>query len=1076
MPADAARERSDDPADDGAARAQCPACGTACRPGARFCGDCGQRLIAAPARAVSPELRPLTLMFCDIVGSSAMSAAVGPEEYAASIAAFIRATEDAVTRFGGTVTRYVGDGVLAYFGFPAAREDDPERAVHAALALQATVAGLTAPDGRPLRVRIGLATGLVLVSDIARTGDPRDLGVYGETPNLAARLQSLAEPGTVVVSASVHRALGGLFEFRDLGERRVKGWAEPVAVWQVLRPLRDVSRFEARHAGGALPMLGRDAPLARLRALWARAAGGQGQAVLVTGEPGIGKSRLAAQLLAETPRDLQLRYFTAPHQQGMALQPAILQIEHDSGIAPEDAAADKLAKLRRLLPDTTDPLDLVLIAELLLIPAEGLPPAPPMGPTQRRERLLRAMLAMLEAATRQSPRLLVFEDAHWADPLTRDLIGRAVARLPHLPLLLLVTTRPEFVPDWETAPQVERIPLEGLDAEEALALMRQVARDVPLPPDLVAAILERADGVPLFLEELTHAVVETIAQATPRAQAAAPGRAAVPVSLHASLLARLDRLGPAREVAEVGAVIGRQFDMRLLAATMRRETAALRPMLDRLVEAGIVQRGGDEFRFRHALLQDTARGLLPRERYRTLNADVADALEADFPQLSAAQPQLVAIHRTEAGQAQQAVPWWLRSAQLSMRRSAVAEALALLDKGSALLATLPDSDWRAGIALEMEVLAGHALLVTQGHAAPETRAAFARARDLCARAPSSPMVMIAMHGQWTNALLRGEMALASERAEELRAMGEARQVAEWQCTGWRAIGITSYLTGDFSRSVDALTRSFGFYDPRQHSVLASVTVHDPLISGRCYRSWGLLWLGRSAEARREACAALEAARATRHPYTVAHAIFTLAYIDLWRGDIDAARQGIEETLHLSESSGVPFFEHVARIFRGVLDGRAGDPQAGLAQIRAGIAWHDATECWAYVPGYLASEAELLALAGDTEAALRRLDEAFDGARRSGAVWDLPEFHRQRGIVLRRAGRDAEAEAALRRALDLGARLPLRHLHAALSLADLLDATGRPDAAGAVLASALGRLDEADAPVVAAARARLAARP
>jgi class 3 adenylate cyclase/predicted ATPase len=1053
----------------------CAACGAGNPAAARFCGACGQRLASSPARA--PELRPLTLMFCDIVGASALAAAVDPEDYAAAIAVFLGVTEKAVSRFGGTVTRYAGDGVMCHFGFPAAREDDAERAVHAALAIQADMEGVEGPDGQPMRARIGIAAGLVLVSDITRSGDPRDLGAYGEAPNLAHRLQTLAAPGAVVISASMHDALGGLFETRALGSHAVKGWLEPVPVWQVLAAARDVSRFEARRGGDLLPMLGRDAALARLRVLWKAAEAGRGDAVLISGEAGIGKSRLVAQLLAEIPRERQLRYFAAPYQRDAPLQPAIQQIEHDAGIAPDDPPATKLAKLRGLMPPTVDPLDFALVADLLLIPPASLPPVPAMGPAQRRERLLGALLAMLEAAAQQSARLLVFEDAHWSDPLTLDLAARVVRRLPDLPLLLLITSRTDGTPQLTSLPQVETIALDGLDAEQGVALIRHVARDVPLPADSVRAILARADGVPLFIEELTRAVVEAIAHAAPRAARRETERANVPISLHASLLERLDRLGPAREVAEAASIIGRRFDAAILARTMGRDAATLRPMLDRLVEAGIVLRREDEagvqrFRFRHALLQDAASSVMPRPRYRALHAAVADVLESDFPALAVAEPQLLATHRAEAGQAENAARWWLRSAQLAMRRSAVKEALTLLDRGFAQLRTLPDADARVTLELELEVLAGQALLVTQGHAAPETRAAFARARLLCARAPSSPFVMVAMHGQWTNALLRGEMALAEARAEELRVMGDARQVPEWQCTGWRAVGITAYIAGDFQRCVTALDRFLGLYDRPRHQLLGSLTVHDPEISGRCYRSWGLLWLGRSGEARAEALAALAAAQAIGHPYTVAHAIFTLAKIEQMRGADAAARQRVEETLALSESGNVPFFEHVARIFLGAAIGRGGDPQAGLALVRAGIAWHRATECWAYLPGFLAIEGELMALAGETDAALTRFEEAFARVDLSGARWDLPELHRQHALVQQRAGRMAEAEAALRRGHALAEAFPLRRLHTALSLAAFLDTTGRAAEGHALLAAALEGHDEREAPILHHARLQL----
>lgn len=1061
----------------------CSGCGAPSQQAARFCAECGTRLAVAQIGGalhglLSPqaarELRPLTVLFADIVGSCELAAALDPEEFTEIVGAFCRAVSATVTQHGAHLGHFVGDAAMVYFGYPTAQEDDAERAVYAALAIIETVAALPPRGGRRLDVRIGLSNGLVMVGDVASAGDGRNTGAYGETPNLAARLQALAEPNAVLVSGSVRRLVGALFEFRDLGAHLMKGWPEPVAVWQVLRPRRNVSRFEARGGAAAVPLLGREAPLARLHALWRAAQAGEGRTVLVSGEAGIGKSRLAAQLLRETPSEAHLRYFVAPHQQAMPLRPAIHQLERDSGFGRDDPAPLRLAKLRALLPDL-GAADFALLAELLFIRDDSLPSMPPMAPQRRRERLLQALFGTFATAAKRGPILAVYEDAHWADPATRELLDLTAREIAGLPMLLVVTGRPEYRPDWLLGPNTECLALDQLSQEESATLARAVARDTPLPLGTVRDIVHRSDGVPLYVEELTRAVAESIAQGGARAGDRRL-RESVPISLHASLLARLDRLGPAREVAEVAAVVGREFSAALLALVLGCEEAALAPALQRLKEAGLVLRGGTgagaTHRFKHALLQDAAQAMITRERYRALHARVADLLEGRGSGAPAAvQPHLVAHHRTEAGQAEQAIAWWFRGAREALLRSAVEEALVQLRRGIALLPELPDTPAKHQAELEMQLLVGNALLATKGHAAPETGEAFARARAVCDRLPGTPLLMNAMHGQYGHALMRGELASAVRRAEELLAIGERTGADDFLLAGCRAVGLTSYFLGDFARSVAMLRRAIGYFDPAQRHRYSGITVHDPEISMRCYAAWGTMWLGGLGAARREAEEALRDARAMGHFYTVAHALFTVAYVDLNAGAEERGLACMREALRLSEARGVPYFEMVSKIMCGVAIGRRGETEAGLAMVREGIAWHRATESYSYLPGFLASEGELAARFGDPAGGLEHFAEAFARMEQSGARWDEAELHRQWGEALRHAGRGADAESALRRAVAIAARsgAPLRHLQCGLSLAERLAQDGRRDAARAALAPALDPFAGEDAPIVQRAR-------
>ncbi|MDO9707687.1 AAA family ATPase [Paracraurococcus lichenis] len=1066
----------------------CAGCGTVLAPTARFCSECGLRQPGAAAPRLgaprSRELRPMTVMFCDVVGSAALAAGRDPEEFTEAIARFYRLTAEVVLRHGGHLGRLVGDGVMVHFGYPAAQEDDAERAVRAALGILDAVA-LAAPGraGPRLAVRIGISTGLVVVADVADTGDPRNLDVFGETPNLAARLQALAQPGTVLVSDSVRRLVGALFEFRSLGAHPVKGWPEPMPVWQALGVAASPDRFAARAEGATLPLVGRDAALERLRCLWRAAQIGEGRTVLVSGEAGIGKSRLVAQLLRETQGQgrVAVRYFAAPHQQGMPLQPVLQQLERDSRMQRGETPAERIAKLRALLPDLP-PVDLALVAEQLSLSGPDLPPVPPMPPQRRRERLLLALMEGLVAVTRARPVLMVLEDAHWADPTTRELLAQWIERVPHLPVLAVVTARPEFLPPWLGAPGVERLNLAPLGEAEAAELVRNVARDVPLPPEAARDILRRADGVPLFLEELTRAVAEQIAQAgggPEPARRRGGDRTSVPVSLHASLLARLDRLGEAREVAEVASVIGREFDPALLALVLERDAASLEPVLARLVESRLLQRHGQApggtYRFRHALVQDAAMGLLPRERYRDLHARVADILEARFPEAAEARPQVIAHHRAEAMQPEQAVACWLRGAQQAIRRGAMEEALVQLRRGIALLQGLPESEAHDGAELDMQLLAGNALLALRGHGALETGQAYDRARVLAERLPGQPQLRNAMHGQWSHAWMRGAVGLAMQRAEALLAHAAARDSSGGLAIAWSALGHSQFLMGryreamaslDLARQQDARPER-----DRRYGLAAQVTV----ISTRCYAAWARAFTGRLGEARRDLVATLAAAEASRFPFAIAYGHYALGRFDYDGGSAEACIARLRQAIAFCEEHEIGYLAMASRALVGVLLGEQGDAAAGLELVRDCIRWNREAEALAFVSGFLGMEAELMARAGDTARALERIEEGLALMADCGTAWEQPTLLRRRGGIHRRAGRMEAAEADLRAAVALAEAqgAGLFRLQAAMPLAGLLAGTGRGGEGHGLLAAALAPLDGEVEPVVLRARDLLA---
>ena len=541
------------------------------------------------------ERRQVTVMFSDLVGSTALSARMDPEDLREVISAYQRCVAETVRRFGGFVARYMGDGVLIYFGYPAAHEDDAERAVRSGLALIDAVATLPAPE--PLQVRVGAATGMVVVGDLVGSGEAQEHDIVGETPNLAARLQGIAEPNTVVIAEATRRLLGNLFELQDLGPKELKGIAGPVKAFAVLRASSVESRFEAMHPGGLTALVGREEELELLLRRWARAKTGEGQVVLLSGEAGIGKSRLSAALMEELTGEphTRLRYFCSPQHTDSAFYPIIGQFERAAGFAHGDTPQTKLDKLDALLAQTsTSKQDAALFAEMLSLPNDGRYPALELAPEQRRQKTLEALGVQLETLARSSPVLMIVEDAHWGDPTSLEAFGRTVDRIANLPVLLIVTFRPEFEAPWVGQPHVTALAINRLGHREVGKMIDRVVGNKRLPADVRKDIIERTDGIPLFVEEMTKAVLEAGGELEAMQTAAAvPSSAqAVPASLHASLMARLDRLGPAKELAQIGAAMGREFSHALLAAVVRKPEAELGSSLDRLIRAGLLFRKG----------------------------------------------------------------------------------------------------------------------------------------------------------------------------------------------------------------------------------------------------------------------------------------------------------------------------------------------------------------------------------------------------------------------------------------------------------------------------------------------------
>ena len=682
------------------------------------------------------ERRQVTVMFSDLVGSTALSARMDPEDLREVISAYQKCVAETVQRFGGFVAKYMGDGVLVYFGYPQAHEDDAERAVRAGLELVAAVGGLK--THAPLQARVGIATRLVVVGDLIGSGASQEQAIVGETPNLAARLQGVAEPNSVVIAESTRKLLGNLFELEDLGHKELRGIAGVVRAWTALRPASIESRFEAFHPSGLTDLVGREEELDLLLRRWSRAKIGEGQVVLLSGEAGIGKSRLTAALLERLASELhtRIRSFCSPQHTESAFYPIIGQMERAAKLGRDDKPRAKLDKLDALLAQSsTSTPDAALFAEMLSLPNDGRYPALDLTPQQCRQRTLDALVSQIATLSRQNPVLIIFEDAHWADPTSLELFGRIVDKIPTRRVLLIVTFRPEFEPPWVGRPHVSAVNLNRLGERDIASMIDGVTGNKPLPASTRLDIIERTDGIPLFVEEMTKAVLEAGSWEALRTASAVPlSTLTVPASLHASLMARLDRLGSAKEVSQIGAVIGREFSHALLAAVAHKSETELQSALDRLMAGGLLFRQGvpplATYLFKHALVQDAAYGTLLREPRRALHARIAETLASQFAEIVENQPELLARHCTEAGLIEKAAGLWGQAGQRSLARSALIEAVAQLTRALDQIATVPATPSLRREQIKLNVGLANALMHTKGHAAPETKAAFDQARSL----------------------------------------------------------------------------------------------------------------------------------------------------------------------------------------------------------------------------------------------------------------------------------------------------------------------------------------------------------
>jgi class 3 adenylate cyclase/predicted ATPase len=1017
---------------------------------------------AAAPRAEAAERRQLTVMFCDLVGSTPLSVRFDPEDLREVIGAYHRCVADTVARFAGFVAKYMGDGVLIYFGYPEAHEDDAERAVRAGLAVIEAVGRLPAPE--PLNVRLGVASGLVVVGDLIGAGAAQERGVVGETPNLAARLQALAQPGTLVIADGARRQIGGLFEIEDLGPQPLAGFAEPQRAWRVVGDSGVLSRFEALRSE-ATPLVGRGEELDLLLRRWQQAKAGEGRVVLISGEPGIGKSRLTAALSETIQNDphFRLRYFCSPHHQDSALHPFIVQLERAAGFARDDTAEEKLGKLRELLaPGARRDQEIGLLAELLSLPNSAA--ELDLSPQRKREMLFEAVLHQLEALSRGRPVLMAFEDAHWIDPTSRELLDLIFDRVARISALLVVTFRPEFQHAWSGQPHVTMLALNRLGGRDGAALVERLAGNAGLARETADEIVERADGVPLFVEELTKAVLETgdrdnrvgaVLAASPAATLA------IPATLHASLIARLDRLGPlAREVAQIGAGIGREFGYDLIEAVAQRPAAELRSGLDRLTEAGLLFRRGvaplSSYLFKHALVQDAAYGTLLRGPRQLLHARIADALLSATDEKPTAAPEIIAHHLQNAGRLVEAIDHWREAAEQALRHGANREAIGHLRRALSLLDAQPQrtARWRAELAVLSQL--SSALMAVYGWSAPEIGEAIERAAQVGRRLESSVDLAPSIANLWFFNIYHGRLDRADEISADLFRLARELKDPEIRLQAHHSAWPLRWLRGQLTEASEHIGAGLGLYDEERHAHHRYVYLgHDPAacaLAMDAYVQWALGYPVRAARREEEAVAQ---ARRSLHPPSLAGALWLVCGSEAGRGDRAAVVGSATELLRLSAELEHPQSRANALISLGWALGQSGETAEGVARLKEGLDIYNKMGAKLYMTRFLSLAAETSLAARHYSEGLKHVARALDLASETGERFYVPRLHYMRAELLLHAHGpgDEAVEASLHQALAAARQQAAKgwELPAATRLAGLWHDRGRLDDARSLLA-------------------------
>jgi len=1041
--------------------------------------------VPAEPHSLDAERRQLTVMFCDLMDSTALATQLDPEELREVVRAYQEACAKVIALYEGHIAQYLGDGLLVYFGYPLAHEDDAQRAVRGGLGMVEALGQLNTRLGTErgvhLTVRLGIHTGLVVVGDMGGGARQEQLAL-GETPNLAARLQGIAAPNTLVISAATLQLLGGFFACQSLGTPFLRGFTQPLEVYQVLYEQMARSRLEAAGSTGLTPLVGREQEAGLLRERWAQVKDGLGQVVLLSGEAGIGKSRLVQVLkeqVASEPQAWLTPCQCSPYHQNTALYPWIELLERVVlRFDREESPQQKVGKLEGLLVQYGLPLAeaVPLLAALLSLP----PPADyaplTLSPEQQKQQTLHTLLTMmLHVVTPQQPVLFVMEDLHWVDPSTLELLSLLVDQAPTARILVLLTFRPDFSPPWTGRSHLTQVTLHRLARQQVAEMISQITHGKVLPAEVVEQIVAKTDGVPLFVEELTKMVLESglLQEREERYALLGPlPPLAIPATLHDSLMARLDRLATVKGLAQLGATLGREFSYELLHAVSPWDEGTLQRGLHQLVEAEFLYQRGllpqATYLFKHALIQEAAYQSLLHSTRQQHHQHIAQVLEARFADLCATQPELLAHHYTEAGLIAQATPYWQQAGTQAIQRSANVEAIAHVQRGLELLTALPDTPQRNQHELDFLTTLGPALMATKGYAAPEVVHAYTRARALCQQVGEMPEHVPVLWNLWFFYMARAEHQTAMELGEQCLQIAHRVQDEALLLEAHYALGCSWFLLGNLALAGTHMEQIIALYDAAQHRGLA---YHyggiDPGVGGFGVYAWALWLRGYPAQARTHSDRALSLARQLGHPFSLARTLHYDTLVCQLRRDTLAARDQADAEITVATAQSFALARASGLIMRGWAIAVQDRSPEGLAQIRQGLDMYRSTGAEYQRPHYLTLLAEASGLLGQPEGGLAALEEALTLVEKTGERYYEAELHRQRGELLllhaEGGGQNAEltAKESFQQALDVSRQQQARsfELRAAMSLARLWQRQGKRQEAYNLLAPIYGWFTE-----------------
>jgi len=1029
--------------------------------GMKFCGNCGAALPQESSDS-SAERRQLTVVFVDLVGSTALSESLDPEELRDLYTNYQSECARIIRRYDGHVAQYLGDGILAYFGYPIAREDNAARAVHSGLEILEAMSKVDVNGQRP-HVRVGIHTGLVVVGDVG-SGEKREQLALGETPNIAARIQGEAQPDTVFVSEPTRRLISGHFKVEDLGERALKGITKPMRVFRVIRANDSTTRFAAVSAGGMAPFVGREHELESVRSRWQQSKNGAGQTLILRAEAGMGKSRLAGaakEFAATGPHEL-FEAQCSPYHAGSALYPIVDMLARrllfESAGSPEAklAALDAFLAGRRI--NTAEAMPLV--APLFGLQTEGRYAPSDLPAERHRKRTLDMLADLLLRSGSADPVLVLIEDLHWADPSTMELLGLVISRQAMSRAMVVCTTRPEGVVARSSAPNVTEIVLQALARQDTQALIAGVVGRKPLPQALTREIVDRTAGVPLFVEAVVRTIVESgvLRELEDRYELIGPMPAGlIPATVHDSLMARIDRLRADKSVAQLASTIGREFTFELLQHVSGRDEESLRRALEHITELDLISRVGipprATYTFKHALMQDAAYESLLRKTRQEYHGRIATALLEHFPETAETKPELLARHFEGAGHTSDAIDYWMKAGFQAQERSAVEECVGHLRKAIALLSTLPEDDPdRIQKEMNAQLALAPALMATRGWGAREVEIACNRARDLCERANNGQGLLAALWGLWTVLFVRGEHGRALAEAKTVLDIALATDVKILHVAARHGIGYTHFFRGEFEEARFHAEKALEIFDLEQEKELVRVFQIPSTVCCLAFLTMSLRLTGHIDQAAKRLRELEDLVQALANPACTSVGLGIAMYFYLDTRDVPTVAAKADQGYSLSVQKGFAFWADTMRVYSGWAEAMQGDASAAVPRIRSAIDDFVNNESGIYVPTMYMMVADALRAAGDPEAALDSLRTALRIAGEQDELYYTAEFHRNIGEIELGLGNTEHAERSFRAAIDIargqGARL--LELRAALLLARMLANAGERDEARALL--------------------------